>query len=332
MPHNRPSSSDIHDKGRYNSSKKFTEIVEDLNSISVLDKTSESELSQILSKKAMGCGVMVVGGALILPALLFASEYGAGGGVAFCVLLGMVLLISAAFYNQYLSNKSNEVSKDEFSDYRYQVASELLPCLGIDIDPNSNLEINLNLKELPVIDSTGQNKKEKTNSPKGERQFVATLEPILTLVGRFLDGTKFNFEITEYTASYGEWFYYRAISGKTKTKLRARKRTRWIAKLRLRYKDKRYDASSITIPDLEKFVQMPQGARLKKVKNGGSEVTLVSVTDPVKQKTKLKLDKNIEGAFQSMTECNGKKTLLSSMSMMTFLSLYQALNSCSKKR
>ena len=331
MSHNRSSTSNVHDEGRYYSSKKFSEIVEDLNSISVLDKTSESEIAQIKAKKAKGCWVMVVGGALILPALVFATEYGAGDFVVFLVLVALVLIISAGIHNTLLTNKSKEVSKDEFSDYRYQVASELIPCLGIDIDPNSDLEINLNLKEFPVIDAAGQNKKEKTNTPKGERKFVATQEPILTLVGRFLDGTKFNFEIIEYTASYGEWFYYRAISGKTKTKLRARKRTRWTAKLRLRYKDKRYDASSITIPDLEKFVQMPQGARLKKVKTGGSEVTLVSVTTPVKQKTKRKLNRNIDGAFQSMTGYDGKKTLLSSMSMMTFLSLYQALNSCSKK-
>ena len=77
---------------------------------------------------------------------------------------------------------------------------------------------------------------------------------------------------------------------------------------------------------------MPQGARLKKVKNGDAEVTLVSVTDAVKQKIKRKLDRGIDQAFHSMNEHEGKKTLLSSMSMMTFLSLYQALNSCSTKK
>ena len=152
----------------------------------------------------------------------------------------------------------------------------MIPCLGIDVDPNSNLEINLNLKEFPNIDPSGKNLSENTSNPKGERKFKTTQEPILTLAGRFMDGTKFNYEITEFTSAYGEWFYYRAISGKTKTKLRARKRTRWIAKLRLRYKDKRYDASSISLRDLEGFAQMPQGARLKKVKNGDSELTLVS--------------------------------------------------------
>ena len=136
-----------------------------------------------------------------------------------------------------------------------------------------------------------------------------------------MDGTKFNYEINEHISAYGEWFYYRAISGKTKTKLRARKRTRWVSKLRLRYKNKRYDTSSISISDLEGFAQMPQGARLKKVKTGDSEVTLVSVTNPVKQKTKLKLDTDIDGALESMTDFGDSKTLLSAMSVMAFLSL-----------
>ena len=77
---------------------------------------------------------------------------------------------------------------------------------------------------------------------------------------------------------------------------------------------------------------MPQGARLKKVKNGDSELTLVSVTDAIKQKIKLKLNTNIDAALERMKEHEGSKTLLSAMSMMSFLSLYQALHSCSTKK
>tara|TARA_B100000963_G_scaffold354264_1_gene370443 strand:+ start:2595 stop:3596 length:1002 start_codon:yes stop_codon:yes gene_type:complete len=333
MAQNSSPNSKIHSKGIYQSSKSCAEIVKDLNSISILDKSSESEMSKIESKKKTGCGVMGVGGFLIFLAIAIAAEFEvAGGGVGFLAILGFLLLASAFFYNQNLSDKFKEISKDEFSDYRYLVANELIPRLGIDIDPNSNFEIKLNLKEFPAIDPSGQNLSENTSNPKGERKFKTTQEPILTLAGRFLDGTKFNYEITEFTSAYGEWFYYRAISGKTKTKLRARKRTRWIAKLRLRYKDKRYDASSISLRDLEGFAQMPQGARLKKVKNGDSELTLVSVTNAIKQKIKLKLNTNIDAALENMKEHEGSKALLSSMSMMSFFSLYQALHSCSTKK
>ena len=60
---------------------------------------------------------------------------------------------------------------------------------------------------------------------------------------------------------------------------------------------------------------MPQGARLKKVKNGDSELTLVSVTDAIKQKIKLKLNTNIDAALESMKEHEGSKALLSSCSL-----------------
>ena len=289
-------------------------------------------MSEIKSKQLNGCWAMFIGAGLIVFSFVLGVEFGGGNIIWLLILLGLTILISAFFYNQNLSDKFNKVSKDEFADYRYQIPNELISCLCMDIDPDSDLEINLNLKEFPTPDPSGQNRTEKTSNPKGERKFVATQEPILSVSGKFMDGTKFNYEINEHISAYGEWFYYRAISGKTKTKLRARKRTRWVSKLRLRYKNKRYDTSSISISDLESFAQMPQGARLKKVKTGDSEVTLVSVTDPVKQKIKLKLDTDIDGALESMTKFEKSKVMLSKMSVMGFLSLYQALNSCSYKK
>ena len=65
MTQNSIPSSNVHDEGKYNSSKNFAEVIGDLNSISVLDKTSESEMSQIKSKQQKGCGFMALGGALI---------------------------------------------------------------------------------------------------------------------------------------------------------------------------------------------------------------------------------------------------------------------------
>ena len=328
MVQNNSSDSKIHVDGKYNASKRCSEVIKDLGLIFELDKDSEKKINTVEVTGAFGCFAMAVSGFVILGAgVAWADDMDSGvfAKLGFIVFfIGLVVFLISKF-------REEIISQDEFADYRYKVARDLIPLLDTDIDSNSNLEINLNLKEFCAIDPSGKNLSENTSNPKGERKFKTTQEPILTLAGRFMDGTKFNYEITEFTSAYGEWFYYRAISGKTKTKLRARKRTRWITKLRLRYKDKRYDASSISIRDLEGFAQMPQGARLKKVKNGDSEVTLVSVTDAIKQKIKLKLNRNIDAALESMKKHEGSKTLLSSMSAMMFLSLYQALHSCSVK-
>ena len=326
MVQNNSSDPRIHVDGKYNASKRCSEVIKDLGSIFELDKDSEKKINTVEVTGAFGCFAMAVSGFVICAGVAWTDDMlGLFAKLGFIVFfIGLVLFLISIF-------RKEIISKDEFADYRYKVARDLIPLLDTDIDSNSNLEINLNLQGFPVADQSGKNLSENTSNPKGERKFKTTQEPILTLAGRFMDGTKFNYEITEFTSAYGEWFYYRAISGKTKTKLRARKRTRWIAKLRLRYKDKRYDASSISIRDLEGFAQMPQGARLKKVKNGDSELTLVSVTDAIKQKMKLKLNRNIDAALESMKEHEGSKALLSSMSAMMFLSLYQALHACSVK-
>ena len=86
----------VHVQGKYTSSKSCSEVVRDLGSISVLDKTSESEMSGIESKKKTGCGVMGVGGFLIFLAIYISSEFNVeGGGVGFLAILGFLLLASA---------------------------------------------------------------------------------------------------------------------------------------------------------------------------------------------------------------------------------------------
>ena len=327
MLENKPSESKIHVDGKYKSSKRCSEVITDLGSIFNLDKNSEKKIHGVEGAEAFGCLTMAVSGFVILGAgVAWADDMDSGvfAKLGFIVFfIGLVVFLISKF-------RKEIISQDEFADYRYKVARELIPLLDIDIDSRADIDINLNLKEFPIKNPLGKNRKQKTKNPKGEKHLKTTQEPILAVAGRFRDGTKFNYEITEHMVSYGEWFYYRAISGKTKTKLRARKRTKWIGKLRLRYKDKRYDTSSIRISDLEGFAQMPEGTRLKKVKTGNSELTMVSSTDAYKEKKKLKQVRDIDCAWESMKKHEQIKTL-SSMSGMMFLSLYQALHSCSVK-
>ena len=328
MVQNNSSDSRIHVDGKYNASKRCSEVIKDLGLIFELDKDSEKKINTVEVAEAFGCFAMAVSGFVILGAgVAWADDMDSGvfAKLGFIVFfIGLVVYLISIF-------RKGIIIQDEFSDYRYKVARDLIPLLDTDIDSNSNVKINLNLKEFPVIDQSGKNKKRKTKNPKGERQHQTTQESILTLSGRFRDGTKFNYEITEHTLAYGEWFYYRAISGKTKTKLRAKKRTKWIGKLRLRFKDKQYDTSSISIPELEGFAQMPEGTRLKKVKTGDSELTMVSLTDTYKEKKKFKPREDIDFAWRSMKNHEEQIKIIFSMSAMMFLSLYQALHSCSVK-
>ena len=326
MVQNNSSDSRIHVDGKYNASKKCSEVIKDLGLIFELDKDSEKKINTVEVTETFGCFAMAVSGFVICAGVAWADDMlGLFAKLGFIVFfIGLVLFLISIF-------RKGIIIQDEFADYRYKVARDLIPLLDTDIDSNSNVKINLNLKEFPVIDQSGKNKKRKTKNPKGERQHQTTQESILTLSGRFRDGTKFNYEITEHTLAYGEWFYYRAISGKTKTKLRARKRTKWIGKLRLRFKNKQYDTSSISIPELEGFAQMPKGTRLKKVKTGDSELTMVSLTDTYKEKKKFKPREDIDLAWRSMKNHEEQIKIIFSMSAMMFLSLYQALHSCSVK-
>ena len=320
--------SKLHKDGQYFSSKDTATLIDELTALGMLDKKSESNIAKAKKQQATGCIIGVVGAVIVLATLMIASEFGGGGGTGFFVFLGFVVgLFGLIFYNV-KKGEIRQSSKDEFPDYRYQPCLSLLSLLQTDIATNAILDLSVNLKPHPFITPDEPNHKDKTKKPKGERMWKTTFEPIINLKGRFRDGTKFDYELTEHLSAYGEWFYYRAISGKTKTKLRARKRTRWSGKLRLRFKDKRYNLDTMNLEEIEGMVQIPKGARFKKIKQGDSEITLAAVTDTIKQKHKAKLTQNITAAWEGMLLENEKKTSneLGHLSAMMFLSLYQVMN------
>ena len=150
--------------------------------------------------------------------------------------------------------------------------------------------------------------------------------------GVFFDGTKFRCSITEEVQAYGEHFPYRSLSGKTKTKLKANKRTRWIGALRLRFKEKRYSSSPTESQQIEDLIQIPDRAKLKKLEVNDQELLMSSATETNKQKHKVKMSKNIPAAWDDMEiEANSSDMLKAFMAQM-FLSLYQALNSSKTKK
>lgn len=320
--------SKLHKDGQYFSFKGTETLIDELTALGMLDKKSEDNISKAKKAQSTGCIMGIAGAVIVVITLMIATEFGGGGGTGFFVFIGfMVGLFGLIFYN-IKKGEIRQFSKDEFPDYRYQTCLSLLSLLQTDIATNAILDLSVNLKPHPFITPDEPNQKDKTKKPKGERMWKTTFEPIINLKGRFKDGTKFDYELTEHLGAYGEWFYYRAISGKTKTKLRARKRTRWSGKLRLRFKDKRYNLDSMSLEAIEGMVQIPQGARFKKIKQGDSEITLTAVTDTIKQKHKAKLTQNIIAAWEGMLLEDEKKISneLGHLSAMMFLSLYQVMN------
>jgi hypothetical protein len=237
--------------------------------------------------------------------------------------LGMVIIWCVITFSTL-----KKLNRDEFPDYRYLTCQKLLGLLSADIDNHSEIETRLNLKEKLSPNQTIE-KGKKGSSTWNRRN---TSECFLSLNGVFLDGTKFRCSITEEVQAYGEHFPYRSLSGKTKTKLKANKRTRWIGALRLRFKEKRYSSSPTESQQIEDLIQIPDRAKLKKLEVNDQELLMSSATETNKQKHKVKMSKNIPAAWDDMEiEANSSDMLKAFMAQM-FLSLYQTLNSSKTKR
>ena len=292
----------------------------DLESLANLDKESEKKISYWSKIRIL----LFVLGLVALLLGLFSVEHRWGiEAWAFMGALGMVIIWCVITFSTL-----KKLNRDEFPDYRYLTCQKLLGLLSADIDNHSEIETRLNLKEKLSPNQTIE-KGKKGSSTWNRRN---TSECFLSLNGVFFDGTKFRCSITEEVQAYGEHFPYRSLSGKTKTKLKANKRTRWIGALRLRFKEKRYSSSPTESQQIEDLIQIPDRAKLKKLEVNDQELLMRSATETNKQKHKVKMSKDIPAAWDDMEiEANSSDMLKAFMAQM-FLSLYQALNSSKTKK
>ena len=312
----KSSSKNLHTDGVYQARKTAEQLRGDLQRLGSLDKSAEKELAKWRNVSRGGCAAMVIGGGALIFIILTENFFGFLPIALFVVGLtvGIALKVGAAI-------NSKAVAKHEFPDYRYLSGLGLVSLLEADTAADAQMNLLLNLKEKAKPGTT-QGRQEKATWRK-----MISREPFLTLGGRFQDGTKFDFILTEEITCSGEYFPYRAISGKTKIKLRARKRVRWTGSLRLRFKEKRYSLDSSQQAAIESGIQLPEGARAKKVVVKDGELKLSAVTQTQKNKHKAKMTKDIEGAWKAMPiDEENASNLLSHFSAMMFLSLYQGLN------
>jgi hypothetical protein len=219
----KSSSKNLHTDGVYQARKTAEQLRGDLQRLGSLDKSAEKEIAKWRNVSRGGCAAMVIGGGALIFIILTENFFGFLPIALFVVGLtvGIALKVGAAI-------NSKAVAKHEFPDYRYLSGLGLVSLLEADTAADAQMNLLLNLKEKAKPGTT-QGRQEKATWRK-----MISREPFLTLGGRFQDGTKFDFILTEEITCSGEYFPYRAISGKTKIKLRARKRVRWTGSLRLR--------------------------------------------------------------------------------------------------
>ena len=310
----------MHNDGIYQSQLPVRALMNDLESLANLDKESEKKISFWGKIRIL---LFVLGVISLILGLISINERLGIEALAFMGGLGMIIIGCVITFSTL-----KKLNRDEFPDYRYLTCQKLLGLLSADIDNHSEIETRLNLKEKLSPNQTIE--KGKKGSSTWNRRI--TSECFLSLNGVFLDGTKFRCSITEEVQAYGEHFPYRSLSGKTKTKLKANKRTRWIGALRLRFKEKRYSSSPTESQQIEDLIQIPDRAKLKKLEVNDQELLMSSATETNKQKHNVKMSKNIPAAWDDMEIDANSSDMLKAFMAQMFLSLYQALNSSKTKK
>ncbi|MGK0189812.1 MAG: hypothetical protein ACI9R3_005630 [Verrucomicrobiales bacterium] len=315
----------LHVNGVYKSRKIAANLKADLQALGALDKKSEREIKQrkrIRSGAVTGLTVGIIG-----TVLLTLTEHAEGLGWLYVPLF--LLLVSGGTVAVVATRKIAMLRKDEFPDYRYLSCLGLVTLLEADTASDAILDVSLNLQEQAGTPKKSGGRKPNTYTRRGKVTWKQEekQEPFLVLRGSLRDGTKFKFTLVEDVNAYGEHYPYRSISGKTKTKLRARKRIRWIGTLSLKFKAKRYAVDPELQSRATSFIQLPPGARAKKILATESHVGMTALTAVQKFKDKRKETKDIAGAWKSMAvDETATSIMLSHFSAMMFLSLYQLLN------
>jgi hypothetical protein len=327
-----PTQRKLHVNGVYKSRKTAANLKADLQSLWALDKKSEGGIKRWESVRVGAVAGLFVGIFGMVMLFLF-REHAEGLGwlhVPLFLLFAFGVTIALVATRKIAGSR-----KDEFPDYRYLSCLELVTLLEADTASDAILDVSINLQEKAGVPTRSGGRKPNTYTGRGKVTWKQEekQEPFLVMRGPLRDGTKFTFTLVEDVNAYGEHYPYRSISGKTKTKLRARKRIRWVGTLGLKFKAKRYTVDAELQSRAASFVQLPPGARAKKIIATESQVGMTALTAVQKFKAKEKQTTNIAGAWKSMeVDETATSIMLSHFSAMMFLSLYQLLNASTPEK
>lgn len=244
-----------------------------------LDKTSEQ-------KKAKGGMVIACGFALAFVGGIgsLAAELPVLAGICACFGIGLVIKGSIA---------RSSAGRTDFEDRRYQLLGRMARLLGADIDPDTPINVQLDLDKV-----NGRSK--LVNEGKAGVWNVKFYEdPWLNLQGQLMDGTRFTVCLTEKHQDRSRT--KRSASGKLKHKSKTKSAVQ--AVVSLKPKEKRYPNAGALGAQARGAVQLPHGVELKDLSTRENVLTL---------KTASKAGWSVDSGSQ----------LLSQM----LLSLYQVLN------
>jgi hypothetical protein len=255
------------------------QLASSLSDLQELDKTSEQ-------KKAKGC--MVAAGGIAVAFLggigSLAIEQGILAGI--CAVIGIGLAIKGFITRV-------NAGRTDFEDRRYQLLDRLTRLLSADIDPDSPINVQLDLGKVNGSSKIVANRKVGVWNVKFYE------DPWLNLQGKLMDGTRFTVVFIEKHQDRSRT--KRSASGKLKHKSKTKSAVQ--AVVSLKPKEKRYPNAGALGARARGAVQLPHGVQLKDLSTRENVLTL---------KTASKSTWNVDSGTQ----------LLSQM----LLSLYQVLN------
>lgn len=256
------------------------ELSRSLVDLAQLDKTSEKQ-------KLTGYQVALAGGAAVVGGfMVIVGEFGSP-------VFGWALGIIGAGMLLWGSVSRGKAETTDFEDRRYQLVDRLNRLIGVDMAPNAELDLTLNLE------SVGMEHKLVNKGKAGIWNVDYYEDPWLKLRGQLLDGTRFTLELTEkYQYRHRK---KRSASGKIKHKSKTKSAIQAIVSLKP--KEKRYPDAGELGQQARGALQLPQATQVKELSAHDNVLTL---------KTARKGDWNVSSSID----------LLSGM----LLSLYQVLN------
>ncbi|MBD2387323.1 hypothetical protein [Cylindrospermum sp. FACHB-282] len=265
-------------------------IVVDLQEIAEIDKLAEIKQKQS-GKKALYYFLGLVASVVVIFIIpIFAV-------VIILVVLGLIIVFIRELITWFKFSKLN------ISNYRYEVAKQILQMLDRDIEKTADVELQLSFQPI-------DKKEYKTTTmphPDKSGWKIDNHEHVwLKIQGQFLDKTRF--QLTANGLSKRQYGWKRSSSGKSKHKSKTKSRGLDIS-LILNYSQRRYRSVKILENEISDAVKLPATSYMRGVKVTDKEMHLVV-------RVASQMAENKEEIYQTIA--------------MMFLSLYQVLNLAKK--